>query len=116
MRAEFACPLSTKTLDGVEGDFEASELWESVQARSTERQHHPRPAVDHVPGCCPVRQELCPHRLRDRPSEIFNRYLSQRLLDVSVGDEVERDIDVASISAFVSWFENKRLSSLVICK
>ena len=60
-------------------------------------QDHARPALDHVPGGCPGRQELRPHRGRDRLQEILNRYLSQRLLDVSVRDDVERDIDRAGL-------------------
>lgn len=72
MRTEFACLLSAKPLNGVEGDFEASQPEERVRTRSAERQKHPRPASDHVPCDCPGRQELRPHCGRDRLSEILN--------------------------------------------
>ncbi len=50
-----------------------------------------------MPGGCPGRQEVCSHRVRDRLKKILNRYVQQRLLDICVGDEVERDIDGAGL-------------------
>src|SRR5205823_15056232 len=50
-----------------------------------------------VPGGCPGRQEVCSHRVCDRLKKILNRYVQQRLLDICVGDEVERDIDGAGL-------------------
>src|SRR5436190_19209212 len=85
-------PLPAKTFEGVEGDFEASKTGESMRARSAECQDHPRSAPDHMPGGRPGSQEVRPHCRHDGPSEILNRSLGQRLLDVSVRDEVERDI------------------------
>ena len=56
-----------------------------------------------MPGGCPGRQEVCSHRVRDRLKEILNRYHRQRLLDISVRDEVERDIDGAGPLRFQAY-------------
>ena len=66
VRAELACPLAAQTLDGVEGDLEAAQPGQGLRPAAAERQDHPRPAPDHVPGGRPGRQELRPHRGRDR--------------------------------------------------
>jgi hypothetical protein len=51
------------------------------------------PALDQGPGRRPGRQELGAHRVGDRLEKVLDRYLRQRFLDVSVADDVERDID-----------------------
>ena len=48
--AELAGPLAAKSLHRVERDFEAAQSGAGVRSRSAERQDHPGPARDHVPG------------------------------------------------------------------
>ena len=54
-------------------------------------------ALDHVARRRPRGQELRPRRGCDRLKEILSRYLQQWLLDIAVGDQVERDIDRAGL-------------------
>jgi hypothetical protein len=42
-------------------------------------------------------QEVRPHRVGDRLQEVFGRDLGQRLLDVAVADEVERDVEAPGL-------------------
>jgi len=47
---------------------------------------------------------VCSHGVRDRLKKILNRDVQQPLLDICVGDEVERDIDGASLLTIASTY------------
>ena len=81
--AELAGPLAAKTLDGVEGDFEAAQPGERLRAVAAKCQDHSRPARDHMPDGRARRQKMRAHGNRDRLEEILHRYPGQRLLAMS---------------------------------